>query len=142
MMTFSSVEDFLIAILDCGYGDLRLIEDVKYDWSEILSELDIGIFRLNFIMEGVFNHGFGKMQDAIISRMNELNEERSYRELDDEEETELKKLQELNPFDDFSVFINFIDTHVWCRNNSEIYSKYMRDALDEFGDNTGFYIDI
>lgn len=134
-------ESLLTSILNCGTLDLRLLDDVQYDWCEILEHYD-GEKTLNGLMRAVFRYGFGEIEQAVNNRICELDAIPNERELDDDEEKELAALKELSPHDDFDSFHNYLDTHVYCEQHGGTYKAYMSDALDGFENNTGFCISI
>lgn len=135
--------NFLMSVLNCGFADLKLIDGVGYEWNEILAYADnIEIeSSLRSIMEKVFHYGFDKIWVAIDDRICELEAITNERNMDESEETELKELQSLNPHEDFSVYYNYLDTHVYCEKHKAAYRMYLRDALDDFLDGTGFEIE-
>lgn len=135
-------EDFLMQVLDCGVLDLKLIDDVNYEWAEILEYGGDTSYQLNWLMRKVFEYGFSKIEEAVNDRICELEAIPNERELEPDEEQELAELRELEPSEDFESFHNFIDTHVWCEKHKDIYRKYMQEALDDFADGTGFEITL
>ena len=136
----------LVALLDCGPCDLRMIDDVGYDWRDILTyniarrERDFPA-SLNTLLDYVVDYGLAKLQAAISDRICELEAIPNERELDDKEEEELRSLCILNPDDDIGRCFNYLDTYVWFANNGDIYQKYLADELYLFEDGTGFYIE-
>lgn len=139
----TSREDFLMQILRCGVLDLKLIDDVGYDWCDILDSdvFENGVpFNLNNVMRLVFEYGFSQIEAAVDSRVDYLEDTEKTYGLSDSQAEELEALRTLNPMEDFTSFHNYIDTHVWCERHKEIYQKYMEEALDEFADGTGFEI--
>lgn len=139
----TSREDFLMQILRCGVLDLKLIDDVCYDWYDILDSdvFENGVpFNLNNVMRLVFEYGFSQIEAAVDSRVDYLEDTEKTYGLSDSQAEELEALRTLNPMEDFTSFHNYIDTYVWCERHKEIYQKYMEEALDEFADGTGFEI--
>lgn len=139
----TSREDFLMQILRCGVLDLKLIDDVGYDWYDILDSdvFENGVpFNLNNVMRLVFEYGFSQIEAAVDSRVDYLEDTEKTYGLSDSQAEELEALRTLNPMEDFTSFHNYIDTYVWCERHKEIYQKYMEEALDEFADGTGFEI--
>ena len=132
-------DDVLVALLDCGYGDLGVLDDCKYDLVDDIAEmLDCEMkVTLNGLAWAMFRHGLSDIRYAIEERIEEL-EERD--ELSDEEQAELDELQTLDPYEDTESFHNFIDTSIWFRANKDIYEKYLQTALAEFEKNTGYSI--
>lgn len=130
----------LMELLHCGEYDLSLLDNVGYDWCDVL-ELDSTFqFDINFVMARVFDFGFSKIENAIEQRKFYLTDTRDKYGISDEQKAELEALEKLEPFEDFQTYHNYIDTHVWCERNKEIYKKYLDEAIDDFGDGTGFEI--
>lgn len=138
----TSREDFLMQILHCGILDLKLIDSVGYDFCDVL-ELDSTFqFDINFVMERVFDFGFSQIENAVERRKTYLADTRDEYGISDEQNAELEALEKLKPFEDFRTYHNYIDTHVWCDRNKEIYKKYLSEALDDFAEGTGFKISV
>lgn len=130
----------LMELLHCGEYDLSLLDNVGYDWCDIL-ELDSTFqFDINFVMARVFEYGFSQIEDAVEQRKAYLADTKDRYGVSDEQSIELGALEKLEPFEDFQSYHNYIDTHVWCEKHKDIYQKYMAEAIDEFGDGTGFEI--
>lgn len=145
----SSREDFLMNLLNCGVLDLKLIDDVGYDWCDILDGEMLGEMlsdgsrqreTLNYIMRRVVEFGIDQLTTAVADRICELEAIPNERELDVDEEEELEALHTLNPEEDIESYHNFIDTHVWFENNADVYRTYLQGALDDFAEGTGFEI--
>lgn len=145
----SSREDFLMNLLNCGVLDLKLIDDVGYDWCDILDGEMLGEMlsdgsrqreTLNYIMRRVVEFGIDQLTTAVADRICELEAITNERELDVDEEEELEALRTLNPEEDIESYHNFIDTHVWFENNADVYRTYLQEALDDFVEGTGFEI--
>lgn len=145
----SSREDFLMNLLNCGILDLKLIDDVGYDWCDILDGETLGEMlsdgsrqreTLNYIMRRVVEFGIEQLTTAVADRICELEAILNERELDADEEEELEALRTLNPEEDIESYHNFIDTHVWFENNADVYRTYLQEVLDDFAEGTGFEI--
>lgn len=145
----SSREDFLMNLLNCGVLDLKLIDNVGYDWCDILDGEMLGEMlsdgsrqreTLNNIMRRVVEFGIDQLTTAVADRICELEAITNERELDVDEEEELEVLRTLNPEEDIESYHNFIDTHVWFENNADVYRTYLQRALDDFAEGTGFEI--
>ena len=132
-------ESLLTSVLDCGEADLSILDDVQYDWCDLIEPGD-EVKRLTQLMDAVFRHGFGEIAVAVSDRICELEAVVNERELDAEEEQELTALRGLTPRKDFSTYCNCLDTHVYCVNHGKTSLEYMSEALDAFADNTGFDI--
>lgn len=146
----SSREDFLMNLLHCGSLDLKLIDDVGYDWCDILDIETLGEMlssesgqheTLNYIMRRVVDFGIEQITTAVDDRICELEAIQNEWELDADEEKELSALRALNPEEDIDSYHNFIDTHVWFRSNADVYRTYLQEALDDFAEGTGFEIE-
>ena len=138
----TSREDFLMQILHCGVLDLKLIDDVGYDWCDIIKADSTFPFNINGVMRQVFDYGFGQIENAVESRLEYLRDTQSIYGISDEQREELKALEWLNVWKDFGSYHNWIDTHVWCEKHGSIYQKYLGEALDDFAEGTGFEIDF
>lgn len=145
----SSRDDFLMSLLNCGSLDLRLIDNVGYDWSDILDSDVIGeMFNdsgcrrqtFNYIMRQVVEFGIDQIDTAVNDRICELEAIPNERELDEDEEVELKALRTLNPQEDINSYHNCVDTYVWFENNADVYCAYLEETLDAFKIGTGFEI--
>lgn len=138
-------EDLLTSILDCGHGDLYLLEDCQYDIGDIVEECEaqFGKIDINRLAITMFDFGLREIEEAIKDRLEELNDiEETEGELNEEELEERNALETLEPFDDMQRLHNFIDTHIWIDAEEKVdaYKKYMQDALDHFCEMTGFEI--
>jgi hypothetical protein len=133
--------DYLLTtLLDCGTLDLKILDGVEYDWCDLVDRRE-GVPDINTLMYDVFQMGFDDIQTRVNDRICELEAvELNERDLDEDEEQEKAALSELNATEDFESFHNAIDTHVYCVNHWDTYTMYMKEALDEFRDNTGFTI--
>lgn len=144
--------DYLLAeLLHCGSLELKLLDDVGYDWCDIIEGYDgflhgpsrrkrVKDVGLNYVMWLVFQYGKERIDNAVSDRICELEAIPNERELDEDEEKELKALSTLNPFEDIESSQNCLDTHVWFEQNGRIYREYLSEALDEFAEGTGFEI--
>lgn len=139
----TGAESVLCEMFSCGSLDLKMLDDVVYDWGKVLDQADWprADIDFNILMRGVIDLGIIEIRDAVGNRIAELeaiafNE----RDLDSDEEEELMELRNLDPDKDIDSFHNCLDTHVWFEKNGDIYRRYLSDALDEFAENTGFEI--
>lgn len=138
----TGTERMLTALFQCGTEDLRLLNDVQYDWEDVFDFDEFGFdgLNINYVMRRVFEIGFGDILEARDDRICELEAIPNERELDEDEEEELRLLRNLKPYEDFSSYHNFLDTHVYCDAHGATYKNYLSDALDRFEEDTGFYI--
>ena len=138
-------EDMLTAILDCGYGDLYLLEDCRYDIGEIVDECQFtfGKLDINDMVRIMFEFGLRDIEYDIRSRIEDLNDiEQTEGELDESEKEERDALSMLNPSEDIESFHNYVDTHIWieAKDKVETYERYLKSSLDQFEEMTGFAI--
>lgn len=143
-MTNEQMTDLLTALLDCGYLDLRILNECEYNMIDLIEEVDsmgyekIDINNLCFAM---FQLGLRDMQESISERISDLENEE---ELGEFEKGELEALKELEPFDDFESFHNYIDTHIYlsqyANHKEEMYQNYCEKELNHFEKMTGFSI--
>lgn len=138
----SAKEDLLMTLLGCGSMDLEMLDDVRYDFDEIVDQLDgepIQDVGFNGLMRAVVDVGIIHIRDALQGRLDELNAADD-EDLGADEREELEALRQLDPDDDIRSFHNCLDTRVWFETNGDIYRQYLSETLDEFADNTGFEI--
>lgn len=143
MMT--SREDFLMTFIDCGLYDLKLIDDVQYNWGDVFAYLDLnycGERKLPAIMSAVFSLGKDNLAEAIDKRIDYLEDTEGTYGISDEQRDELNALKELDPYEDLQEYHNYLDTHVTCVNHEGIYKSYLSEALSDFADGTGFEVEI
>lgn len=137
-------EDLLTAILDCGYGDLYLLEGCRYDIGEIVEECMQICNRLeiNTLVRIMFEFGLSDIDTARNDRICEIEAIQNERELDEEEEIELRMLRKMEPLRDFASYHNYIDTHIWLatKENGDAYQRYLGNAIKNFREMTGFEI--
>lgn len=53
-------------------------------------------------------------------------------------EQHIKAIKHLNPEEDVEFYINYLDTHIWFRENEEIYKRYFANQVSEIEDKMGF----
>lgn len=151
--------NILCELLNCGYGDIEMLKDLQYDYDDIkeeLNEMYCDKWEFNDILRGaiwVYKHN---IQDVIDSRVKELNFEISSMEswyddssIDVQEEDKIKwdklceekeNLEQLDASEDIDYFVNYLDTHIYIRNDEikAIYRKYLQDDIDVENDKIGF----
>lgn len=141
----SSREDFLTTFIGCGQLDLRLIDDVQYDWCDVFEYLDLsccGDHKLSAIMSAVFHLGKNGLEEAIENRIGYLEDTAQTYGISEEQETELGELKELDPYEDLEEFHNYLDTHITCVNHKAVYEAYLAKELEDFADGTGFEVEF
>lgn len=152
MMT--TQQAILTKILNCGYCDLDLLEDIQYDLDEIIDDcMENECLSFNEILHGVFWMGASDLQNAFDENRYEIrcailealknekeefidNGEMTQEELEDCEEhkqlvsdLELIDNYMLNPKDDLDYFMNYQDTHVYMK-HIDFYKRWMKEDID------------
>lgn len=139
----TGTQSLLCEMLSCGTLDLELLDRVGYDWDEVLEQLDWPDgegFTFNRLLRAVVDVGIIHLRQAVDDRLCELEGIETGRELDEDEMEEVEALHHLDPDQDIEGFYNCLDTHIWFRQNSSIYRRYLSSALDSFEDNVGFFL--
>jgi len=122
------MEDLLTAILDCGYADLQMLFDSKYDMYDIVEyakdNLDFGnsadSLDINVLIQAMIELALGEIQDYI-----------------DEQDLEV----ELDIWDDTDIFLNYLDTHVYIYGDKiDAYKRYVPEIFDMFEEKTGIIL--
>ena len=144
----------LSKILNCGYCDLELLEDIEYDLDDIIQDcIDNGDLSLHGIFRGVFLMGASDLQNAFDEQKDNIRDsilealenekiewidsgEMTIEELENCEEhkeliADLKLLDSgiLNPKDDVGYFMNYMDTHVSMK-HIDFYRRWMENNVN------------
>ena len=129
----------LSELLDCGYYDVDILEDVEYDLSDLVEDcnMSFGKVTLNGLMMSAFAFGLRDFRKSIDERIEELE---SAELLTKAGKKALKALKQLDPENDAESFHNYQDTSIWFNKNKELYEKYCQKECDEFEENTGYSI--
>jgi len=129
----------LCSMLKCGYLDLEMLDDIKYDWGDILKQIDYPDEEVTFndLIGGAFELGACNIAETVENRINDLKVTQMERKLDEDEKQELEDLRSLNPAQDIQGYFNCLDARIWFADNEDIYRKYVPEALESFEDNTG-----
>lgn len=122
----------LRTVLDCGTGDLCVLDDIGYDVGNIVEDLLAEGIKptLNAITAEAFRKGAEELAQIVRERLCEPNEE-------DDAET-LEALRLLNPERDIEWYCNCLDTHVYFVRNEEIYREYLSQEIKCVEDKMGF----
>ena len=129
--------DLLCTLLKCGKADLVLLDDIEYDFDEILYGCDsLDILNLNSLMGAVFSVGISQIEGILEDQSEYLRVSCS------DDDKKINALKKLNLWNDIKYFCNCLDTHVYFVDGEvrELYQKYLPKALDIFERNTGFRI--
>lgn len=141
----NNIELLLSEILDCGIGDLCILEGCNYNWSDIVNHCKENYGESSVTLENLFYSiiDFGMMD--LVSEIEEKIDEikKKIYETNDEDEIDklesvLEELRIISPQDDIGFYFNYLDNNVYFNNNEEIYTRYLKDEIDNFENNTGF----
>jgi hypothetical protein len=136
-------EELLCAILGCGFADLRMIDDCKYELAEIYS--DLKEFRkdvsLNAVINEIFRLGVSELEEKVSIlkedtkiRLNRVSKGSKIKRLLNEKMDEIKSLC---PKEDVVWHTNFLDSDIrFCKNES-LYRKYFPGEISEIEDDMG-----
>jgi hypothetical protein len=136
----SAKDNLLMTVLGCGSLDLEMLEDVHYDFGEIVDQLDgIPLQKAGFngLMRAVVDVGIIHIQEAVGDRCCELEAVQMEREWDEDEAEEYRLIELLDPDNDIRSYHNYLDTSAWFERRGEIYREYLSEAIDSFEENTG-----
>lgn len=140
--------DLCQAILDCGSLDLNILDDVEYDFYDIVERLRMeGIpVTLDSIVTEIFLQGISDINNALSETIEETEIDLVNAKIDKDEalinelEDKLENLKELEPDRDIEWYFNYLDTHIYFVNNNEIYRDYLSEVIDSVENNMGFSI--
>lgn len=152
----------LSKILNCGYCDLELLEDIQYDLDDIIQDcIDNEDLSLRSIFCSVFLMGASDLQndfdkqkddirDDILEALKNEREEwidsgkMTIEELENCEEykeliSDLDLLSSgvLNPWNDVSYYFNYIDTHVFMK-HIDFYRRWMQCDVENIENSMGW----
>lgn len=136
----SAKDDLLMTVLRCGTLDLEMLEGVHYDFDEIIDQLNglpLQEAGFNGLMRAVVNVGIIHIRRAVNDRLCELEAVQMEREWDEDEAEEYQSLKMLDPDNDIQSYHNYLDTSAWFERKGEVYREYLREAVDNFVENTG-----
>lgn len=137
-------DNVLMTLLNCGEWDLELLDNVGYDWDDILQFRDGCDWpaSIDSVMQYVVAYGLRELDAAIQNRINTLRSSMEQGGLSGKKKKELDALRQLDPDDDIGRYFNCVlDTHVWFANHGDVYRTYLPAALDAFADGTGLEIE-
>ena len=138
-------DDLIVELLGCGYADLSVLEECKYDFSDIIEECYsvYGKLELNALARIMFEFGIREIGDYIDHRIEEIEDSvEEEHMLPEELRRELYALRQLDPHYDIESFHNYLDTNIWVSKNKRAYKKYLGPALDRFENDTGYCIEV
>ena len=114
-------EQILVKFLNCGFLDLKVLEDTKFDVMEIISEIERP--TLNDIICTIFQKGIDLLLNALMEKQ---------RDFDCPEEIKYLSGKDID-FD-----INFVASRIYFFNNSDIWNKFFRAEIEDAEEKMGF----
>lgn len=137
-------EELLCGILGCVFLDLRIINDCRYDMTQICNDLkeshkDVS---LNAVIEEIFRLGVLELEE-MVSILKEDTEIRLKRvskgsKLERLLNEQMEEIKSLCPKEDVVWYTNFLDSDIrFCKNES-LYRKYFPGEISEIEDDMGF----
>lgn len=156
MITFK--EEILCTLLECETADLDMLEDIEYDFEDILDYIETfktrDEIRFNDILLGAIDLFRRNIEYAIEKKLEEKRADWKYYEsfIDDGsystndililENTikEVEELENLSVCDDIEYYTNYLDNGVFIQDKEtrKIYKKYLSEIIEEENDNLGF----
>lgn len=130
----TNLQGFMMTVLDCGVADLCILDNVNYEWSNILTDKSLisdiidaseKCQAINWITMLVVDYGKSKIKERISSRINELLNCARDSRMTDFEHDELEALRTLNPDDDIRSLHNSVDSHTLSERFMQIKSSCM-----------------
>lgn len=133
-MKLEQAKTLLVELLDCGWLDLQALESIGRDFSDIIKYHNENYgenekITLNSLLDANFQLTLSEINDFIQNKIEELEDNEEYDKADE--------LKTLDAYEDFETYTSFIDSHIWFKNNQEIYKKYEGD-LEPIFDKCGY----
>ena len=141
----NGAESLLCSLLDCGYLDIQILDDVEYDLGEIAEQLMMQGIKptLNRITGEIFWKGQCELNELLLEAIEETKSLIDEADEDTEEyerlTEKLEELETLDPENDIGWFCNCLDTSIWFSNNEEVYRKHLSQEIETVEGNMGFY---
>lgn len=159
-MQLSQVECILTVILNCGYIDLRILEDIEYDLDDIIKELvDNNELSFNNILRNVFMQGVSELEECLCTNKEEilntienniveiekeiiLYDDTSFNDYREKYQNLIKykymlKNDKLKPTKQWDCYTNYLDTTVYLK-HLEFYKTWLETELNNIENMIGF----
>jgi hypothetical protein len=139
----TQMRNLLMAILDCGSADLRILDGCDYEMYELVNRVEeLGMeMNLHNLVWAMFQQAFEEVRGDMDRTIEAMKEELLEGEEIDEKEAERIKMvleMDLNLEEDVEIYYNYLDTSANITDNQEIYEEYFMDELELFEERTGF----
>lgn len=135
-MMNDSINTLLTFVCDCGYGDLRMIEDMDSDFLYMCLD-EIRQTNEDFSLQNILSVAVDLIKTHLIDTINEKIEEAE----NEEDEKLASALEKLNPEEDFDYFINYLDTHIYLSNYND-YENLIPDELEYLENQIGLEFNV
>jgi hypothetical protein len=135
--------ELIRAVLNCGTGDLELLDDAKVNFFGVVDNLRFegNEISMNTIIEEVFKTGKQVIVDAYKALMEDLQKEADTGEMTEGDWEHLQVLKNLNPAEDFTFYINLQDTSFnGVPDKQQTYEELFEQELMECERITGYEI--
>lgn len=137
-------EELLCGILGCVFLDLRIIDDCRYDMTQICNDLkeshkDVS---LNAVIEEIFRLGVLELEEMVSIRKEdtEIRLESAVKgsKLERLLNEQMEEIKSLCPKEDVVWYTNFLDSDIRFLKNESVYRKYFPGEISEIEDDMGF----
>ena len=115
-------EQILAGILNCGYLDLRVLEDTEFDVIEMIEEMEKP--TLSDLIYEIFQKGIDLLMEALSEKQNNLDCPDEIKDLSGE---------------DIDFDINFIASRIYFSDNGDIWNKFFGSEIEDVEEKMGFY---
>lgn len=152
-------EAVLCKLLNCGYLDLQLLDDIQYDLDDILEDMvECVDMNINSIFREVFRKGAEELheryemqkddiRDLILEEIGGFEAEAAKTQYDYEADEDYLRLKadldmiesnRINPNDDLSYYLNYTDTHVLLPNKQlRFFRRWIEVDIKNIEDKMG-----
>lgn len=139
------IEEFLCYVLDCGTVDISILNNINDDLEEILESLRINGTKITLeaVVSEVFHRGIDALNEKIEDRIRDCEyglETCEDAELEEFLTEQIELLNKLDVYEDIDYYFNYLDTSIYFVKNSEIYLRYLEEAISDIEDVMGFEI--
>ena len=111
-------EELLCAILGCGFADLKMIDDCRYDLAQIYNDLKESYkdVSLNTVIDEIFRLGVSELEEKVLSQKEDtksrLESVAKGSRLERLLNEQMEEIKCLCPKDDVVWHTNFLDSDI------------------------------
>ena len=137
-------EELLCGILGCGFADLKMIDDCKYDLAQIYNDLKESYkdVSLNTVIDGIFRLGVSELEEKVLSQKEDteirLASAVKGSKLERLLNEQMEEIKSLCPKDDVVWYTNFLDSDIRFCKNECLYRKHFAVEISGIESNMGF----